>query len=127
MPAPILFSCAHILSGGYDFSTDFFELQVNYGSEANDKTTFGQSFRVSQGGLKTATLAGKGYLNLNASQNEPVLWGRIGSTADEPVTVFRDGITVGSTQNSGYGMGAVQTQFNAGTNVGSLLPFDVSF
>ena len=117
-------SCAHVLLGGYDFSADFAEIGINYGSESKDATTMGQGTRINKGGLKTAEFSGAGYLNLTASGNESILFGNVGVDATI-VTVFPHGINAGSTVESGYGMGTVEPSLGLGNNIGELLPFSL--
>lgn len=120
----VVAACSHILIDGYDFSADLQTLAINYASEGQDATTMGQNTRRIVGGLKTSSFDARGLINLGSSQNEPILFNNVG--VDGVVaTVFPDGITVGSTQLTGYGMGTVQGSLNFSANIGALIPFDI--
>lgn len=121
----VIGTCAHILIDGHDFSADHHTLGVNYGSEMQDCTTFGQGTRVYRGGLKTASVSGEAYLNLASSGIEAVLFGNIDNVAGKLATVFVDGIETGSTYKTGTGLLSVQSQFNTGAQVGTLIPLSV--
>lgn len=117
-------TCAHLLLGAYEVSADFAELGVNYGSESQDATTFGQNTRINKGGLKTASFPGSGYLNLTSSGVEAVLFNTLGLDGT-PATVFVHGITVGSTVETGYAMPVLEPKLDLGENIGVLLPFSM--
>jgi len=117
-------TCSHIFVGGFEFSSDFHTLAVNYGSASQDKTTFGSDTRTFKGGLKTAQMSGTAYLNLGSSGVEAVLFSNV-ATDGTPATVFLHGIDVGSTNLTGHGFASVQSQFNPGPQVGVLIPLAV--
>jgi hypothetical protein len=120
-------TCAHILLGGYEISADCNRVEVNSQSEMQDKTTFGSATRMFKGGLFTDSITVGGFLNLESSGIDPILWGGRGVNS-VPVTVFANGIPVtDSTHEAGYGVAAVEPTFNFGGNVGIMLPFDTSF
>lgn len=119
----VVLTCAHLLIGGYDFSAQFNELNTNVGSESLDMSTFGSEYRKHKGGVQTASIQAKGFLNLGSSLVDPVIYGSIG-VDDKIVTAFFDGVTVGSTF-SAYGMGAINVKYMLGGTFGSLLTFDV--
>lgn len=117
-------TCSHILLGGYDLSAYVTGVTLNYSSEGQDATTMGHSTRKIVGGLKTSSFEIKGYLDLGSTGNEPVLFGNVG-VDDTLVTAFVDGVTVGSTVETGQGMGTMQGSLQTGTNIGALVPFDI--
>jgi len=117
-------TCSHVLIGGYDISADLTDINVNKGSEQLDATTFGQDTRIKKGGLKTGTIDGGGYVNLGSSLSDPALFANVG-VDNTLVTVFVNGITVGSTGN-GHSMAGAQANYNFGGSAGVLLPFTFS-
>ena len=74
----VVLTCAHLLIGGYDFSAQFNELNVNVGSESLDMSTFGSEYRKHKGGVQTASIAAKGFLNLGSSLVDDVIYGTVG-------------------------------------------------
>ena len=119
----VVLTCAHLLIGGYDFSAQFSELNVNVGSESLDMSTFGSDYRKHKGGVQTASIAAKGFLNLGSSLVDPVIYGSVGG-GEKIMTAFFDGVTVGSTFSS-FGFGAISVKYMLGGTFGSLLTFDV--
>ncbi len=117
-------TCAHLILGGYDVTADFTELTINYGSEVQDKTTFGRGTRINAGGLKVVSIPGAGYLSLGSSGIEAILFARLGADG-EPATGFLNGITLGSTQDTGYTMPALEPTLDLGASIGELLPFSM--
>lgn len=119
----VVLTCAHLLIGGYDFSAQFSELNVNVGSESLDMSTFGSEYRKHKGGVQTSSIAAKGFLNLGSSLVDNVIYGTVGGD-EKIVTAFLDGVTVGSTY-SAFGLGAINVKYMIGGTFGSLLTFDV--
>ena len=119
----VVLTCAHLLIGGHDFSAQFNELNVNVGSENLDMSTFGSGYRKHKGGVQTASIAAKGFLNLGSSLVDPVIYDTVGG-GDTLVTAFFDGISAGSTIGS-FGFGAINVQYMLGGTFGQLLTFDV--
>lgn len=128
--APLAFIGVRLFVDGYDIAGDFSDLALNYGSESLDATTFGQTTRVHQGGLRIASLSGKGYLNLGTCTSDQVLFSNIGG----PIvlaTVFPTTIVENATSTSagyagnGYAMTALDAKFNIGGQVGPLMGMDV--
>jgi len=119
----VVLTCAHLLIGGYDFSAQFNELNVNVGSENLDMSTFGSNYRKHKGGVQTASVDAKGFLNLGSSLVDPVIYGTVGGD-DKIVTAFFDGVTAASTVGS-FGFGAISVKYMLGGTFGQLLTFDV--
>lgn len=119
----VVLTCAHLLIGGYDFSAQFSDLNVNVGSESLDMSTFGSEYRKHKGGVQTASISAKGFLNLGSSLVDPVIYGTVGG-GEKIMTAFFDGVTVGSTFSS-FGFGAINVKYMIGGTFGSLLTFDV--
>lgn len=121
MADPVVFSCAHVLIGGYDISADLTSVNVNYGSESLDATAMGDGTRKHKGGLRMADLDVAGFVNLGSSLSDPALFGNVG-VDNTVVSVFEHGITVGDT-DGGRSMAGMQATYGFGGQVGSLLPF----
>jgi len=125
MPEPVLFTCAHCLVGGYDFSGQFTELLVNRSSESLDASTMGNQTRKHKGGVRDASITGKGYLDLESSGFDPVIFGGIGTDATL-VTAFVNGIpNVACSTQGGYSVSGVSVKHVMGGSYGVLLPFDL--
>ena len=121
--ATVHYRNARILVGGYDLTASFTELSVDYACETLDETTFGDTTRINKGGLFTATINGKGYLEMGAGAVESVLFSIVG-VDDTPIVLFADGITEGTTTDKGFAMLGCLSVFNIGGTVGAMLPFD---
>jgi len=120
----VVFTCAHCLIDGYDFSGQFTELLVNRSSESLDLSAMGSGTRKHKGGAKDASIAGKGHLNLGSSLLDPVLFSGMGLDATL-VTAFVNGIpAVACSTTGGYGLSGVSVKYPLGASYGALLPFD---
>lgn len=115
---------AVIFIDGYLLSARFSEFGVDYGCETLDETAFGDSTRLSKGGLYTARMNGKAHAEFGVSL-EDVLFNRVGVDGTL-VIVFPNGITVGTQTDMGYAMFGVIDTFNMGGAVGTLLPIDIA-
>lgn len=118
----LIFKSAKILLKGFDLSGDHNDLSLNYSSEMQDATTFGDNTRVRKGGLKTADISSAGFWEGGKDKVDDALFNRIG-VDDELLTVFGDGINEGSTCAPGFGMQVVTAEYNPGGSIGDLLPF----
>jgi hypothetical protein len=123
MANEVVLTCAHLLIGGYDFSAQFNDLNVNVGSESLDMSTFGSDYRKHKGGVQTAGITANGFLNLGSSLVDPVIYGTVGG-GEKIITAFFNGVTVGSTY-AAFGFGAINVKYNLGGTFGSLLAFDI--
>lgn len=122
---------ARLLVDGYDMAADFNSLTVNYGAAALDKTTFGSTTKLTGGGLKTAAVAGKGFINLDSSSSDTILFNNIGGSAFL-ATIFPAGITENATStaanyaSAGYAFTNIGINYKMGGQVGVMLPFDIA-
>src|SRR5262245_52388016 len=123
--ATIHFRNAVIIIGGAHLSGTFNEINVDYGSETLDETAFGDTTRINKGGLYTATITGKRFVEFGTNGVEDVLFGAVG-TDGTPIIIFADGITEGTTTDKGFAMLGVVSAFNIGSQVGTVLPFDMT-
>ncbi len=126
---------ATLLFDRYDLGDDCKSITLNLSSAMLDNTTFsaaGASMTTAISriaGLKDASLDAAGYINLNSSGTDAVVFGFVGVGSTSPVvTLFPNGITEGSTQSgAGYSMqGGVAKLTYAGANVGQILPFSLT-
>lgn len=121
---------ARLLIDGLDMSADFNTLNVMYGAAALNNTVFGQTTKTTAGGLKSASVTGKGFVNLDSSASDQVLFNDIGSGAFL-ATLFPNGITENATSTAanyagyGYAFSHVEVKHNKGGQVGTLLGFDI--
>lgn len=81
---------AKIYVAQYDISADHNMVELPYGVEALDKTTFGQTTRVHTGGLYAVDLKGQGFVNYGTGEIEDVLRS-IQAVADVPLSVMAEG------------------------------------
>jgi len=122
---PIVFTCAHVLIDGYDFSQQFTDLEVNRASEDLDVSGMGSNTRKHKGGVHDVSITGKGHLSLESSQMDPVIFGKVGTDA-QLVTAFVNGIPwVACSTTGGYGVSVVSLKHTPGGSYGTLLPFDL--
>lgn len=123
--ATILYRNAILLIDGVDLSTQLTELGVVYKAEMLDETTMGDDTRVHKGGLKDASISGKGLMEFGeASRIGDLLWTDVG-TDDIIVAAFPDGITEGGQYvGSGYAMKGVVETMTFGGPVGAMLTVD---
>jgi hypothetical protein len=123
--ATIHYRNAKILINGVHVSAKFSEFGVEYVSETLDETSFGDTVRTNKGGLLTATMTGKGYVEFGTGEVEDTLFNAVGLDSTI-ITVFADGITEGVTTGNGFSMYGVVNDFTIGGSIGTLLPFNFS-
>jgi len=123
--AQVVFSCAHVLLGAHEFSSQFTDVIVNRSSESLDVSTMGTGTRKHKGGVKDASVTGKGFVNLGSSLMDGVIFGGVAADATL-ATVFINGIPVVACSTAGgYGMTGVSVKHVVGGSYGQLLPFDL--
>lgn len=114
---------AKIFFGGYEFSSKFNQVALEYGAESLDATKFGDSSRVQQGGLKTSRVTGGGFWEAGVGLVDEVMFDSIG-LADAVVIVFPDAITEGATSTgAGFMFKVTEARYTLGGAVGVLTPF----
>lgn len=124
--ATVLYRNARVLVDGYEFTSSFTELAVEYSAELLDNTVFGADTRTRKGGLFNAKVSGKGFAEFAANLAAYVLWGNVG-TDDVVFSLYPDGITEGATgSGTGYAMKGTIDKFDLGGKVGQLLEFTLS-
>ena len=96
----LLFRDARIFFAGYEPTTQFNQVALEFEAEALDETAFGDSTRKMRGGLKTARMSGGGYFAAGSNQVDPVFFESI-DLSDAVVMVAADDITEGAT-SSGF-------------------------
>ena len=96
----VVFKNAVLLVDGRDLSAEMHDLNLTYAAEMLDETSFGDTTRIKKGGLTTAQLSGTAFADFAALA--PTLLYDLLGTDDKVVTIFHDGVTLGS--NSGYAM-----------------------
>jgi hypothetical protein len=114
---------AKLLVAGYDMSGHMNALALDYSADMLDATTFGNTTRIHQGGLKSVVGQHEGFWDAStATAPDPVIFARIG-TADMPVTIAP---TTGAAGALAYMFNAVHSTYNTGGTVGDLMSFSVS-
>ena len=81
--AQVVFSCAHVLLGAHEFSSQFTDVIVNRSSESLDVSTMGTGTRKHKGGVKDASVTGKGFVNLGSSLMDGVIFGGVAADATQ--------------------------------------------
>jgi hypothetical protein len=124
--ATVIYKDAKIFVDGYDVSGDHNELTLEYNSELQDETSFGDSTRIRKGGLTTVRVSGSGFWD-NASDSlvSDAYFGLLG-TDDKVVTLFADGISLGTSTDKGFSFKGVISEYSVGEAVGNLLGFSVA-
>lgn len=123
----IPFLNAKLFFAGYQPTTQFNALTLEYEAEALDETAFGDTTRKMRGGLKTARLSGGGYYKAATGQVDPVFFDSIDLT-DAVVMVAPETIAEGST-SSGYVFGFKSDLLSyspVGQSVGELQEFTIT-
>lgn len=123
--ATLVYTDARIFIGGYNLSADHNELGLDYAADMLDVTVFGDDTRTRQGGLDGATLTGTGFWNGGIGNADDALFGFVGSSK-EPLTVFANGITEGTTTDKGFAFESVVESYNIGTTVGEMMTFNLT-
>jgi len=128
--ATVVYTNAKIFIGGYDLSADHSELGLDYASELQDVTTFGQDTRIKTGGLETASVSGNGFWNGGTNNADQAFFNFVSATGGEysnpPLVLFGNGITEGAELGAGYAMKATIANYNIGNTVGDMLTFDIT-
>lgn len=123
--ATVIYTNAKIFIGGYDLSADHNELGLDYASEMQDVTTFGEDTRKRTGGLETASVNGNGFWNGGTNNADQAFFNFVAAAA-EPLVIFGNGITEGTALGAGYAMKASVANYNIGNTVGDMLTFDIT-
>lgn len=126
MPAAtVVYRDAVLLVGGASLAAQLNDLSINYGSEMQDRTTFGDTTRNRRGGLFMASIEGKGLAALGTGLIEDVLFADVGLTTESvAVVVWPNGVTDGDWVSAGYAMMGVVETWKLGGPVGVLLPIE---
>jgi len=103
----------------YDLSGDLNAIAADYGAELKDNTTFGDSTRSNQGGLKEAKMSLSGYWQ---STPDAFLFNQIG-VSGEPMTCSPQ---TGADGEVAFTMKALAGNYNPGGAVGDMFAFDVT-
>lgn len=134
MSGAVVVANAKLLVANYDLGGDVRAITLNLSSAMLDNTTFPAAGSATAtkaisrlAGLKDASLNANGFINLTSSASDAVIFGNLGAAVNPLVTLFPNGITVGSTAaGSGYALqGGVSKYAPFGAQVGALLPFAV--
>lgn len=120
--ATLLLSNAKVYYGQFDISGDLNSVSMSMEAAALDKTTFGQTTRINQGGLKSASIAIGGLMQEAADAVGKTIFDRVG-TNDVVVSVVPQGNTEG---NVAYFFKSLTSQFSPGGSVGELYAFNAS-
>ena len=123
--ATVIYKDANLFIGGYNLSADHNELGLDYASEMQDITAFGDSTRTRTGGLDTASVNGSGFWNSGTGNADDALFGLVGSDP-QVLTLFANGITEGTATDKGYAFKTVVANYNIGNTVGDMLTFELT-
>lgn len=121
MAVQMLQDCKLIV-GKYDFSAKMSALDLNYGAEALDDTTFGKNTQSSVGGLKNIQFQYDGLFEPGVGGVDEVFFGNVG-LAENPVTISPLALAEG---DLAYFFKSMQSKYAPGGSVGQLLKFQVS-
>jgi len=100
------------------------QITPNYGSESQDRTTFGGNTRIFAGGLKTWSFDVNFFWDNTTGGPEASLWSLIGTTS---CVEYRNVNACTSVNNPSYTGVAVCESFNVGAQVGSMLTATARF
>jgi hypothetical protein len=106
---------------GYNLSGDLNQTALNYASEAQDATTFGNDTKINRRGLLTVAFEMSGFVNAAAGQSDTIIFPRVGS--DSVFLVAPGGGAVGE---RAFGFKAHSGSYSPGGQVGAMLAFDYS-
>lgn len=120
--ATLLLNDAKVYYGQFDISGDLNQVGMTLEAAALDKTTFGQTTRINQGGLKTSGFSMGGLMQEDTEAIGKVIFDRVG-TNDVVVSVIPQGSTEG---NVAYFLKSLTSQFAPGASVGELYAFNAS-
>ena len=106
----------------YHLSGDMNALELGYGAEPIDVTTFGDATRRRAGGLKAINLNAQGFWNGGTDAIDEILFNRIG-LGDTIVSVGLEG---GDEGDPAYLFRALNAQYTPGAPVGDMLRFGLN-
>lgn len=118
----LLLTDAKVYYGQFDISGDLNQVSIQFDANALDKTTFGQTTRINQGGMKTASVAVGGLMQEAADAIGKTIFDRVG-TNDVVMSVVPQGNTAGDVA---YFLKSLTSQFSPGGSVGELYAFNAS-
>ena len=105
-----------ILIGSYDLSGRINAVALDAGADALDNTAFGDTTRSFMAGLKTASLAVEGFMDL--TDHDLLMFGNIGAAK------FPASVLVGPNEGDyAYGMEALAEEYKFLGQVGEMAPF----
>lgn len=110
--------------GEYDFSGDHNALALNYSSELEDVTTFGDDTRTRIGGLKTVAAELEGFVSVSdgANDQDDVMFANVG-ISDKLMTI---GPEAGVDGEIAYFFLSNEANYTPGAAVGEAMRFTVS-
>jgi hypothetical protein len=121
--ATLVLNDAKVYYGQFDISGDLNTVNLEYGANALDKTTFGQTTKIHQGGLKTADFTMGGLMQEAADAVGKTIFDKVG-TNDVVLSVVPQGSTYG---NVAYFLKSLTSAFTPGSGqVGDLYAFNAS-
>lgn len=112
----IIYDDAKIWIDGYDFSSQMTATAIEYGSEAQDDTTFGDTTRSNTGGLKTVAVSHEGNWD---SSPDNIFFQNIG-VSDVPVSISPD---VGADGDLAFTLLSQYSAYAPGGAVGEIYKF----
>ena len=122
MATELFTSLPKLYVGQYDLSGDMHKLELRYGAELLDVTTFGQTTRIRKGGLKTVGLSAEGYWSGGTDLVDDALFAKIG-VQNVPITIAKGGETL---DNDAYLFRCIHGVYTPGASIGEMLRFSVS-
>jgi len=108
---------ASVFVDGLNMSGQLNAIGLEYGVEALDETTFGDTTRKSKGGLKTTSMSHQGYW---AAGTDAEVYSSIGNS-----TVVTISSTAAAAGDQAYLTQTITTSYSPGAAVGELLAFSV--
>lgn len=105
--------------------SDSNNVTLNYGAEVKDATTFGQTTRINQGGLKTWDASVTLFNNYASGQIDSKLFPLVGTTAT--LTIRASATGVGASNPNFTGTALFDSYQIVGTNVGELPAVSITF
>jgi len=119
--AQLILQNSKLYIAGHDFSGDMNALSLDYGSDLQEDTAFGDDTHSRAGGLKTILAAHEGFVNLADDGIDETLFGLIG-TADTPTMICP---IAGAENERSYMFLANHSEYNPGGAVGEMFQFGV--
>lgn len=121
--ASLAFTDCKIFVAGHDFSGQSNAVALTYSADMLDETTFGQTTRISKGGLKAVVGSVEGFWDsASTTAVDPIYFARVG-TADQPVLIGGEGGAAGARV---YLFRAVHSEYVINGTVSDLLGFTVN-